>query len=98
MCEHVFALTSQGSPLAQYRRAVQSGNPDLAIAIAHELPRVGLDDALALVMLLRGDHRYERAAVRWVMRFLDRNGGARLDEVATVVAALTELGEEDPVR
>jgi hypothetical protein len=43
----------------------------LVLAAARELPRIALDDALRICLVLRdGDpDRYERAAVRWLGRF-----------------------------
>jgi hypothetical protein len=51
-------VTSQGSALARFRRAVASGNPSLALAAAAELPRLGLEDALALVLVLEDEARH----------------------------------------
>ena len=41
------------------------------IATARELPRVPLDEALRICLLIRGGDadRYEQAAVRWLGRF-----------------------------
>jgi hypothetical protein len=52
------------------RRASGSGNAAPALAAAAELPRVPLDGALALLVLLRDDERrFGRAVVRWHARF-----------------------------
>ncbi len=60
--------TSQGHPYAGFQRAVATDDPVIATAAALELPRVGLADALRLVLVYHrvGDRRFERAAVRWV--------------------------------
>src|SRR5687767_13233291 len=59
-CELV-RMASQSSPHARLRRAIASGNATLALAAAAELPHVTLDDALALVILLRDDEdRFDR--------------------------------------
>jgi hypothetical protein len=49
-CEHVF-VTPQGGPYPRFRRALATGNPTLATAAAAELPRLGLGDALELVLI-----------------------------------------------
>jgi hypothetical protein len=42
----------------------------LAWTAAAEMPRLNLADALALVVVVRGDRRYERAAARWLARYV----------------------------
>src|SRR4051812_12944776 len=55
-CEHVF-VTSDGSPYARFRRALAAGNLALVKATAAELPRVDLEDALEVCLLMaREDH------------------------------------------
>jgi hypothetical protein len=65
-------VTSQGNAHARFRRALQTRNLRIVEAAATELPRVGLDDALAILVLLAeaGDPRFDRAATRWVGRLL----------------------------
>jgi hypothetical protein len=64
-------MTSDGNPYARFRRALDTGNEALVTAAALELPRIALDDALRICLVLRGGDptRYERAAVRWLGRF-----------------------------
>src|SRR5579884_2779429 len=64
-------MTSDGNPYARFRRALETGNEALVTAAARELPRIALDDALRICLVLRGGdpERYERAAVRWLGRF-----------------------------
>jgi hypothetical protein len=64
-------MSSDGSPYARFRRALELGNELLVLSAARELPRIALDDALRICLVLRdGDpQRYERAAVRWLGRF-----------------------------
>ncbi len=64
-------MTSDGNPYARFRRALETGNESLVTAAALELPRIALDDALRICLVLRGGDpaRYERAAVRWLGRF-----------------------------
>jgi len=65
-------VTSQGSAYSRFQRALATGNIDVVEAAAAELPTIGLDDALAILVLLAqtGDPRFERAAARWVGRLL----------------------------
>jgi hypothetical protein len=57
-----------------------------------ELPNLPLEDALQLVHLYagRGSPKYERAAMRWLERYLTE-GEPRLQHVAELVADLAKL-------
>lgn len=61
--------------------------------LATELPKVMLDDALALCFLLAEaeDARFEPAARRWLQRFASETK-ASLHEVVMAGGALAELG------
>ena len=63
-------VTSDGSAYARFRRALDQGRLAPVITAAAELPRIGLDDALEVcVLMARESHpAYERAAVRWIGR------------------------------
>ncbi len=65
-------VSSQGSAYSRFQRALTTGNLRLIEAAAAELPRVSLEDTLAIMIVLaqRGDPRFERAAARWVGRLL----------------------------
>jgi hypothetical protein len=65
-------MGAHSSALTRFRRAVEMGSPLQAEAAARELGRLGLDDALRFVLLLRRerDDRYPRAAIRLVGRIL----------------------------
>src|SRR5579864_4634047 len=91
VCEHLFPVTSQGRPLTRMRRAIQNGLVEMALDNARELRHIGLDDALALCLLLRGDRRFDAAARRWVAR-LAAEAGVTLSEVAEAAVALPGLG------
>jgi hypothetical protein len=86
-------MTSDGSPYTRFRMALKTGNLNLVVAAAAELPRVDLRDALQVCLLLRdGDEgRYERAAVRWAGRFALEAQTVTLEAVETAVAALGVL-------
>jgi len=71
LCEHTF-VTSEGHPCAVFRRALTNGNLWVAEAVARELPRLSLEDALRLVRLNaeKESPKFERAAMRWLERYL----------------------------
>ena len=80
-------MTSQGHLYAQFQRALKTGNAHLALAAAAELRHVDLADALSLVLLIRDDdpQRYDRAAVRWLARYVEQvDGAGRHDRVAVL--------------
>jgi hypothetical protein len=62
----------KGSSYARFRRALELGKLPLVLSAAAELPRVELDDALDLLVLMARERHpaFERAAVRWVGRLL----------------------------
>jgi hypothetical protein len=83
-------VTAQVSPLTRFRRALDSGSPTLALAAAHELPHLNLADSLALVLVLRGDRLYPKAAARWHFLLLGELP-LTLAESQLVLAALSAL-------
>jgi hypothetical protein len=56
---------------------------------ARELPNLPLEDALQLVHLYadRGSPKYEKAALRWLLRYL-AEGSPRLEHFASVASDL----------
>jgi hypothetical protein len=69
-----------------------TGNLDVIRLAAAELPRVRLDDALRICVLLAPDpDRYERAAARWLGRFCLEATNAGLDDVDEALTALQDL-------
>lgn len=86
-------VTSQGSPYARFERALRTGNVTLVRAAATELPRIGIDDALRICVVLAAGEppRYQRAAVRWLGRLLLEEGGVTLAEAQLAATALTVL-------
>lgn len=86
-------MTSNGSPYQRFRRALATGNPALVTAAALELPRIGLDDALRICLVLRGGEpaRYERAAVRWLGRFALEAPQATIEDLREAAEALDAL-------
>src|SRR5205823_3238461 len=65
----------------------------LGIAAARELPRIALDDALRICLVLRdGDpDRYERAAVRWLGRFALEARDVMIEDLRLAAEALDAL-------
>jgi hypothetical protein len=86
-------VTSDGNPYARFRRALETGNEALVTAAALELPRIALDDALRICLVLRGGEpaRYERAAVRWLGRFALEGRKVTIDDLRIAADALDAL-------
>jgi hypothetical protein len=86
-------VTSDGSPYARFRRALETGNELLILSTARELPQIALDDALRICLVLRdGDpRRYERAAVRWLGRFALEARAVTIRDLRAAAAALDAL-------
>jgi len=86
-------VTSDGNPYTRFRRALDTGNEALVTAAALELPRIALEDALRICLVLRsGDpDRYERAAVRWLGRFALEAREVRIDDLRQAAEALAVL-------
>ena len=84
-------VTAEGSPGAIFWRAIQRDNLIAAEAAAREADVLPLDCALALVHLYgrKHDRRYERAALRYLERYV-AEANPRLDDVAGVASLLAE--------
>ena len=69
------------------QRALQIGNPMLVRAAAAELPRIGLADAAAILLVIERAEpaRYERAAIRWLAKLAAE---ADVDLAGLVAAAI----------
>jgi hypothetical protein len=89
-CEHTF-VTSRGHPYAEFQRALARGNVWVAEAVARELPKVSLEDALKLVRLYadKESPKFEKAAMKWLRRYLDEKEPT-LKNLAKVVQSLEE--------
>jgi hypothetical protein len=85
-------MTSQGTAHGRFQRAISSRDLQKAELAAREMGGLSLADALALCELLAAcdPRRYERAALRWLQRFIDERVPP-LTEVALASAALAEL-------
>jgi len=86
-------MTSDGTPYARFRRALETGNAALVTAAALELPQIALDDALRVCLVFRDGNpdRYERAAVRWLGRFALEARDVTIDEIRSAADALDAL-------
>jgi hypothetical protein len=87
------ASTSQGHPYTIFRRALERGNLMGAEATAKELPRLGLADALELTLLIarKEPRRHPRVAARWLLRYLEEDDEATIDELAFAASCLAAL-------
>jgi hypothetical protein len=96
LCEHVFV--SAGAAHAAFRRAIRRRHLAQTIAAAHDLPVVSLADAFELVLLAaaKDPPTFERAAARWLGRYLTEAHGANLSEATLVLGALAMLGGKHP--
>ena len=86
-------MTSDGTAYGRFRRALRMGNLAQVRAAAAELPQIGLDDALTVVLLMdeHDDDRYERAAVRWLARLVCERQTVGLADLSLGLTALEAL-------
>ena len=99
MCEHAFPMTSQGFAYGRFQRALKSGNAHLALTAGAELRRVGLADALSLVLLIREDNPilYDKAAVRWFAKYAADDRYLLLRDARELIDLLDGVGRHDQV-
>ena len=85
-------MTSQGTAHGRFQRAIHRSNVQAAELAAREMGGLSLADALLLCELLaKADPaRYERAALRWLERFIEERLPP-LTEVALAASALAQL-------
>jgi hypothetical protein len=88
-------LTAQPHAHVRFRRAIERRALWLAEDAARELPNLPLEDALQLVHLYaeRGSPKFERAAMRWLERYLTE-GSPRLQHFAEIT---TSLARREPL-
>jgi hypothetical protein len=84
-------VTSEGHPGARLQRALAAGNLTAAEQAAFEVAFVPLAQARALVELYaeHGDPKFERAAMKYLARYLTEEEPS-LPDVAQMVALLAE--------
>src|SRR3954452_17864868 len=92
-------MTSDGSPYARFQRALRIGRLSMVRAAAAELPRIDLDDALSICLLIseQDSARFERAAVRWLARLSLEVPTIRIEDLRAGLLAFEALSE-NPVR
>ena len=86
-------MTSQGSPYARFKRCLATGNGALVRAAAAELPRLSLEDSLAVCLVLRDSEPevFQRAIVRWHALLCRQARGMGAREAQLALAALQSL-------
>src|SRR5918994_2530039 len=90
-------VTSQGSAYGRLRRALDTGNPTIALAAAAELDFVSLPDALELVLLLVDEPaRFRRPPLRWHARYCADVPDVGFEEAQAVLACLAGLAGRRP--
>lgn len=84
-------MTSEGHPGARLQRALAAGNLIAAEQAAFEVAFVPLTEARSLVELYaeNGDPKFERAALRYLRRYIDE-ASPSLADVVQVAALLAE--------
>jgi hypothetical protein len=86
-------VTSQGSLRHQFQRALERGSALDAISAAKAMGGLSLGDALALCVVVaeRDPSKYDRAAGRWICRFIEETADATLEEIQLLTSALLTL-------
>ncbi len=84
-------MTAEAHAHVRFRRAIERRALWAAEDAARELPNLPLEDALQLVRLYaeRGSPKYEKAAMRWLERYLVE-GSPRLQHFAEITRSLAE--------
>lgn len=93
-------MTAQGHPRAMFSRAIGHGNLLAAESSAREIGHLTLEEALRLLFLY-AEHepvKYERAALRWLARYLGEGKDVSLLKAQLAVLALAELRAGDGKR
>ena len=92
-------VTSEGHPGARLQRSLAACNLTAAEQAAFELPFIPLAEARALVELYaeKGDRKYERAALKYLTRYLSE-ANPSLADLAQVAVLLAGRNLRDAVR
>ena len=86
-------VTAQGHPRAIFSRAIERGNLVIAEATAREIGRLTLEEALRLLFLY-AEHdpiKFERAALRWLSRYVTEGKAVSLLKAQLALTTLAEL-------
>jgi hypothetical protein len=86
-------MTAQGHPRAIFSRAIEKGNLVIAEATAREITNLTLEEALRLLFLYAEKEpiKYERAALRWLARYVTDGKAVTLLKAQLAASALAEL-------
>jgi hypothetical protein len=86
-------LTAQGHPRSIFSRAIEDGNLVAAEASAREIGSLTLEEALRLLFLYAEKEpiKYERAALRWLARYVTEGKAVSLLKAQLPLSALAEL-------
>jgi hypothetical protein len=93
VCEHPFVASEIATLSADFQRAVRQGNVMRAEAAAKQLGQIPLEYALRLLFLYAEKEpiKYERAALRWLGRYVTEGKAVTLLKSQLALAALAEL-------
>jgi hypothetical protein len=85
-------VTAEAHAHVRFRRAIERRALWAAEDAARELPNLSLEDALQLLHLYaeRQSPKFERAALRWLGRYLSE-GSPRLQHFAEITVRLAKL-------
>jgi hypothetical protein len=83
----------QGRRHSIFKRALQRRNVVAALAAARELPQLSLTDALELTLLVarKDPRRHPRVAARWLLRYLEEDPEATIEEATLAASSLVAL-------
>lgn len=86
-------MRADTSPYVRLRRAIDKRNLEVVRMTAAECPRIGLEDALSILLLIAElePERFEPAAVRWAGRLMAARPVLGLERSSLLVAELGEL-------
>jgi hypothetical protein len=86
-------VTAQGHPRAIFSRAIERGNLVAAEASAREIGSLTLEEALRLLFLYAEKEpiKYERAALRWLARYVTDGEAVSLLKAQLALSGLAEL-------
>jgi hypothetical protein len=88
-------MTSQGTAYSRFHRAIGTRNMRIITAAAAELPRIGVAEAAAILLVIHEVEAdaFDRAALRWLAKLCSERSRAGLADVAEAAAALNALDE-----
>ncbi|HEY4280404.1 MAG TPA: hypothetical protein VGM91_19435 [Conexibacter sp.] len=78
-------------PYVLFRQALDAGDLQRVRELASRMPRVNLQDALRICLLMREHDGFERCAVRWLGRFALEAAPVSIEDVQLAAAALDAL-------